>query len=89
MVEDLEQTPEGRLHRNRHGPIPRATDREISCPSAGKSESAYREVGMSASTMTLAQIIPTLWIALGLEYYLPANPEISWVWLDVKEGSAL
>ena len=50
MVEDLEQTPEGRLHRNRHGPIPRATDREISCPSAGKSESAYREVGMSAST---------------------------------------
>jgi len=59
VVEDLEQTPEGRLHRNRHGPIPRATDREISCPSAGKSESAYREVGMSASTFIITEHRPT------------------------------
>jgi len=58
VVEDLEQTPEGRLHRNRHGPIPRATDREISCPSAGKSESAYREVGMSASMKLVAHVKP-------------------------------
>jgi len=29
---------------------PMATDREINCPSAGKSVSAYRETGMSAST---------------------------------------
>src|SRR5699024_5492712 len=51
VVEDLEQTPEGRVLRDRHDLDPMATDREINCPSAGKSVSAYRETGMSASTV--------------------------------------
>src|SRR5699024_4302743 len=50
VVEDLEQTPEGRAIRDRHDTGPMATDREINCPSAGKSVSAYRETDMSASS---------------------------------------
>src|SRR5699024_6297929 len=50
VVEDLEQTPEGRAIRDRHDTGPMATDREINCPSAGKPVSAYRETDMSAST---------------------------------------
>src|SRR5699024_9256232 len=50
VVEGLEQTPEGRAIRDRHDTGPMATDREINCPSAGKSVSAYRETDMSAST---------------------------------------
>src|SRR5699024_6088630 len=52
VVEDLEQTPEGRAIRDRHDTGPMATDREINCPSAGKSVSAYRETDMSASTLS-------------------------------------
>src|SRR5699024_5585161 len=54
VVEDLEQTPEGRAIRDRHDTGPMATDREINCPSAGKSVSAYRETDMSASTGSLS-----------------------------------
>lgn len=65
MVEDLEQTPEGRPRRDQHGPGPMATDREISCPSAGKSVSAYREVGMSASTgLALCLLLEVIGTAL-------------------------
>src|SRR5699024_4113982 len=56
VVEDLEQTPEGRAIRDRHDTGPMATDREINCPSAGKSVSAYRETDMSASTRTDQQL---------------------------------
>ena len=49
VVEDLEQTPETRISGPTR-PNPRTTDREINCPSAGKSVSAYRGMGMSAST---------------------------------------
>jgi len=56
VVEDLEQTPEGGPRWDRHGPGPMATDREINCPSAGKSVSAYREIGMSASKLYAVHI---------------------------------
>ena len=51
MVEDLEHTPGGTLHSGPTRPGPLATGREMSCPSAGKHVSAYREIGMSASTL--------------------------------------
>lgn len=50
VVEDLEHTPGGTLLSGPTRPGPMATDREISCPSAGKYVSAYKEIGMSAST---------------------------------------
>src|SRR5699024_11839652 len=56
VVEDLEQTPEGGPRWDRHWPGPMATDREINCPSAGKSVSAYREIGMSASKLYTVHI---------------------------------
>src|SRR5699024_3215757 len=58
VVEDLEQTPEGRAIRDRHDTGPMATDREINCPSAGKSVSAYRETDMSASTGRASSLPP-------------------------------
>jgi hypothetical protein len=50
VVEDLEHIPGGALSSGPTRPDPIAMDREINCPSAGKSVSAYREVGMSASS---------------------------------------
>jgi hypothetical protein len=47
VVEDLEQTPEGRLSgRTQRRPV--SLGREISCPSVGTSVFVYREVCMSA-----------------------------------------
>ncbi|MGI9587739.1 MAG: hypothetical protein ACR2MR_05980, partial [Dietzia maris] len=43
--------PGGALSSGPTRPDPIAMDREINCPSAGKSVSAYREVGMSASNL--------------------------------------
>src|SRR5699024_7465741 len=59
VVEDLEQTPEGRAIRDRHDTGPMATDREINCPSAGKSVSAYRETDMAASNTVVSGVLAT------------------------------
>ncbi len=56
MVEDSSKTPEGRRCQDRHTAGPMSIDREISCPSAGTNVSAYREVGMSASSSPTVSI---------------------------------
>jgi hypothetical protein len=50
VVEDLEHIPGGALFAGPTRPDPLATDREINRPSAGKYVSAYREIGMAASS---------------------------------------
>lgn len=59
MVKDLEQTPEGPLRRDRHDTSPRAKNKEMNCPSTGKYVSAYREVGMSASSWAVTGCTPS------------------------------